>query len=325
MSKKPTPSTTGTGEGDKSPGTAVAIAERQRPAMLRPIDTVSAILQVHEQVTELVSTLEEGTDYGTIPGTKNPVLLKPGAERLAFGFGLVAEYSIVERDADHAVEVEWSKEKKVWNNGFQGDRSYTKAIESGKSRGLYRYVIRCDLVERQTGRIVGSGMGACSTMESKYVDRPNECENTVLKMAKKRAFVDAVLGTLGLSSRFTQDMEDAEPARPAPHQQQQQAHREPPAEVTPQSKAQVALFDKLIQSHHFTEDERKQLEKVFRGATKDKSTIVIDRMMEQMAVREKEEKDRSSIAKAHDGVDDDTSEERGDAYEDDGESQEDAE
>jgi hypothetical protein len=38
-------------------------------------------------------------------------------------------------------------------------------------------------------------------------------ENTILKMAKKRAQVDAVLTTFGLSDQFTQDMEEQATAR----------------------------------------------------------------------------------------------------------------
>src|SRR5690606_10620038 len=60
------------------------------------------------------------------------------------------------------------------------------------------------------GVVIGEGVGSCSTMESKYIDRPRDCENTALKMAKKRAYVDATLTTFGLSDQFTQDVEDME-------------------------------------------------------------------------------------------------------------------
>ncbi|HLL52631.1 MAG TPA: hypothetical protein VK447_03735, partial [Myxococcaceae bacterium] len=80
--------------------------------------------------------------------------------------------------------------------------------ERGVSYGLYRYVVRCVLIHIESGSTVGSGVGSASTMEGKYVDRPRESENTVLKMAKKRAFVDCTLSTFGLSDAFTQDLED---------------------------------------------------------------------------------------------------------------------
>jgi hypothetical protein len=77
------------------------------------------------------------------------------------------------------------------------------------SYGLYRFVVRCSLT-RFDGVVVGTGLGVCSTMESKYISRPSECENTALKMAMKRALVAAVLGTFGLSEAFTQDVGDDE-------------------------------------------------------------------------------------------------------------------
>jgi hypothetical protein len=63
-------------------------------------------------------------------------------------------------------------------------------------------------VHRATGDIVGEGLGACSTLESKYIDRPRDLENTVIKMAQKRGAVAAALNAFALSDRFTQDLED---------------------------------------------------------------------------------------------------------------------
>jgi hypothetical protein len=83
--------------------------------------------------------------------------------------------------------------------------------------------------------IVGFGVGSCSSMESKYrwrtakkfntetkkqeeerIENPNieDLFNTVLKMAKKRAFVDAVISTTGASDFVSQDIEDFAEAEP---------------------------------------------------------------------------------------------------------------
>jgi hypothetical protein len=51
-------------------------------------------------------------------------------------------------------------------------------------------------------------VAACSTLESKYIDRPRDSENTVVQMAAKRAYIAAIRQTLGLSDQFTQDVED---------------------------------------------------------------------------------------------------------------------
>src|SRR5690606_31699734 len=167
------------------------------------------VLEAQNEVRELVArALQKGRDYGTIQGTEKPTLLKPGAERINAAYGLAAEYHIVEREIDHDREVRWTKRKKRWANKFHGDRDFTWEEEAGVSLGLYRYVTECRLIHRASGVMVGQGLGSCSTMESKYVDRPRDMENTVLKMAEKRAYIAATLNTHGLSDQFTQDIED---------------------------------------------------------------------------------------------------------------------
>ena len=59
-------------------------------------------------------------------------------------------------------------------------------------------------------------MGASESFTDKYgrtkykINNPDICSlvNTILKMAKKRAFIDAVLQVASLSEVFTQDVED---------------------------------------------------------------------------------------------------------------------
>lgn len=194
----------------KEPGALVARpAKGGHAVILRPITTPAEMIARHKELGQLVNeALQDGTDYGKIPGTGKPTLLKPGAERLCIAFGLEARYTVETAEVDHDRPVEWRKSKKKWRNAHRGDKEFTWVEEVGASVGLYRYVVRCDLLHRGTGEIVGSGLGSCSSMESKYVDRPRDCENTVLKMGQKRALIAAVLNTLGLSDRFTQDVED---------------------------------------------------------------------------------------------------------------------
>ena len=173
-------------------------------------------------------------DFGVIPGTQKPTLLKPGAEKIAKLLGLADEYEIVDQQDD-------------WD------------------RPLFRYLIRCRLVSIRTGVTLSQGLGECNSMEAKYRWReakrtcpvcsqetiikgkseygggwlcfaklggcgekfpddddaitaqqigkiPNDDiysqVNTILKMAKKRALVDAALSAGRLSDLFTQDMED---------------------------------------------------------------------------------------------------------------------
>lgn len=180
-----------------------------RGAILRPIAPMKEIVEAKNELDELiVKSLQDGLDYGQVPGAKKTdkkrILYKSGAERVNGWHGVVPRYEIIEREIKHDVVVPYRKKK--YNNAHDNDRSYTEV--DGESLGLYRYVIRCMLVHRATGEIIGEGLGGCSTLESKYIDRPRDLENTVLKIAKKRSYVDATLTTYALSDRFTQDLED---------------------------------------------------------------------------------------------------------------------
>lgn len=199
-------------------GTAVAVRSEESTAiqtsvramgLLRPIAAPNDVLVAQNETRAMVKeALKKDRDYGVIPGTDKAALLKPGAERLALAFGLVPRFRIVDQEIDHDREVKWVKRKKIWNNKFKGDKTFTYAEEAGASLGLYRYVVECEMVHRESGTVVAACLGACSSMESKYVDRPRDVENTILKMGEKRAQVGAVILALGLSDEFTQDTED---------------------------------------------------------------------------------------------------------------------
>jgi len=196
---------------------SVATGGSMSLALVRPIAKPSDLIELHKDVAKLIAEgLEEGVDYGVVPGTGGkPSLLKPGAERLTLAFGAHPEYVTIDSEVDHNRIIAYTKRKKRYLNRHKGDREWEWEETPGESRGIYRYIYECKLV-RHDGRVLGTGQGVCSTMESKYVDRPRDCENTVLKMAQKRAFVAAVLNAFGLSNRFTQDVEDMERDEPAP-------------------------------------------------------------------------------------------------------------
>ena len=58
-------------------------------------------------------------------------------------------------------------------------------------------------------KIVAEGIGSCNSKERKYLRGDFATQlNTILKMAKKRAYVDAILTACHASKVFTQDIED---------------------------------------------------------------------------------------------------------------------
>ena len=156
----------------------------------------------------------EGHDFGVFPGITKPTLFKPGAEKIAKLLGLADHYQLLTEVED-------------WEHAF------------------FHYKIKCSLVTL-SGFVVSEGIGSCNSKETKYryrwlkeSDLPEginkskvfmewrttktggkfpmyridndeifSLTNTILKMAKKRALVDASLSAGRLSDLFTQDIED---------------------------------------------------------------------------------------------------------------------
>ena len=141
--------------------------------------TVEAIPDKPLDSIELVvaKLLKPNADYGMIPGCKKPSLLKSGAEKLAAFFGFSTSISI--------------------ENRFE---NYDKR--------LVAYEVKVT-VTNADGRVIAEGIGAANSQERKFLKGDFFSQiNTVLKMCKKRAYVDGILTATGASSIFTQDMED---------------------------------------------------------------------------------------------------------------------
>lgn len=132
-----------------------------------------------------------GVDYGLVPGAKKKTLWKPGAEKLVKLHGYFAHYTEVER------------------------------IESwDKTAPMFRYRYKCVLSDKHES-FVGEGEGECNSLETKYRYRWDKGQrvdneeifsqvNTILKMARKRAFIAATIEACRLSDIFTQDISSDE-------------------------------------------------------------------------------------------------------------------
>lgn len=134
---------------------------------------------VRQVIDEYISNnMVSGKDYGTITikgAVSKPSLFKPGAEKFCGLFKIRATFR---RDED------------------------TREMLGNKD-GIIAYV--CELVDSR-GQIVGEGRG---TAKTDPVNGSDFDINKQVKIAQKRAHIDAVLRTGGLSDFFTQDMEDA--------------------------------------------------------------------------------------------------------------------
>ncbi len=153
---------------------------------VKQLDVVPAFALSLEQAEERIKMLQAfikeymvpGHDYGLIPGCKKPSLLKPGAEKLCDIYG-------------------FSKKAEVTNR-----------VENWE-KGIFAYEVKVILTSKRTEHIEAEGLGSCNSKEKKYASQNayTIC-NTLLKMAKKRALVDAVLSATRSSGIFSQDLED---------------------------------------------------------------------------------------------------------------------
>jgi hypothetical protein len=181
------------------------IVQEYKPLTASDIQNqVNTIQHVMRQV------MKEGVHYGVIPGCKQPSLFKPGAEKIMATFRLAADPEVTDMS----------------------------------NPDMIRYQVKVRLTS-PSGNFVGSGIGECSSNEEKYKWRravckeefedtppdrrrekwkkygqkpafkeqqirtePADLANTILKMAKKRAQVDAVITATAASDCFTQDLED---------------------------------------------------------------------------------------------------------------------
>lgn len=185
----------------------VAVRTDQLPA-LSSADLINRVTRIREIQANV---MKDHVDYGHVPGCGDkPTLLKPGAETLLLAFEMAAlpdQLSIQDLGGDDEV----------------------------------RYRVVAPIYHTPTGRHCGNGLGECSSLEEKYKWRKAVCQaewdetdpdrrrnkwgrdgsstpqirtnkadvaNTVLKMAKKRALVDAALTVTAASRIFTQDLED---------------------------------------------------------------------------------------------------------------------
>ena len=124
----------------KDVGSEQAISLRESAYM--PAMSMEIALARREAIVQFTKRIMcQDQDFGVIPGTQKPTLLKPGAEKLCNFFGLEPDYIPVEEIAD------WTGE------GHNGEMFY-----------YIRY--RCVL--RRDGRVLGVGEGSCNSWESKY-------------------------------------------------------------------------------------------------------------------------------------------------------------
>jgi hypothetical protein len=188
--------------------------------------TVVSQVQLIQHVMEKVMKQDE--HYGIIPGCgKKPSLLKAGAEKLSLTFRLAPSYEVTQKDLPNGHREYYVK---CTLTHIPTDKIFGQGVGACSTmEGKYRF--RTGEVEftgkevpkeywtnRDINLIGGKGFSTKKNDKGKWEiviagekvehDNPADYYNTVLKMAKKRAHVDAVLTATAASDIFTQDVED---------------------------------------------------------------------------------------------------------------------
>lgn len=216
--------------------------------------------------------MTEGVDYGVIPGTANKALLKPGAEKLTQLFRCIPRFTIEEKIEDWDRQLFYYRFAcQILNQDGQVVAEGVGSCSTYESRYRWRTADRvCPACGKATikrskhpprddpqgqpgwycfGKIGGCGANfaaadpAVAGQQTGRVQNPDLIDqaNTVLKMAKKRAHVDAAITLARCSDIFTQDVEDLAGPEPAAQEQPAPAPRKekPAANTLPATGAEL--------------------------------------------------------------------------------------
>jgi ribosomal protein L37AE/L43A len=213
--------------------------------------------------------MRRDVDYGVIPGTEKPSLWKPGAEKLMDLFRCTPEFEIIHKRLSFRrgffhyifkVQITSRDTGMVLAQGFGSANSHESRYrwreaqrqcpECGqptirRSKKEYGGGWYCHAAKGGCGAKFAAGDDNVTGQQLGRVENEGiaDLENTILKMAKKRALVDAALALARCSDLFSQDLnEDDEQSAPDPRT------------VEPASEAERARAWKAMQAAGCTRD-----------------------------------------------------------------------
>jgi len=201
--------------------------------------------------------MDKDVDYGTIPGTPKPTLLKPGAEKLCDIYGLRADFDIERSVGDGVTAPSLSYQTRctLHLGALDGPAVAVGygAANSWERKYRYRLAERAcpscgmigTLLKSKKGKpewFCWAKKGGCGStfpiMDPQVtqqalgqIDNPDpwDLDTTLLKMAEKRSHVDATLRACAASGLFTQDVEDR---AEQPTEQRTESEQQPAAQPT---------------------------------------------------------------------------------------------
>src|SRR3990172_741514 len=202
-----------------------------------PAMSITESVNRYNALVEFVQRImRQDVDYGVIPGTTKPTLLKPGAEKLCTLFGLSSRFLIVNQmlewgDAEHEPLFMFNYKCQLSRGDVliaEGDGSCNSRERKYRYRDQQRVCPNCHKATIIKGKQEYGGGWVCFVKRGgcgwKFKDddtiitsqqvgqilNPDIADqvNTIQKMAQKRALIAATLIAVNASEFFTQDMED---------------------------------------------------------------------------------------------------------------------
>lgn len=255
--------------------TELEIVERREVAPLTA-HQIKAQVQLIQEVMQAV--MQEGYHFGVIPGTGDkPTLLKPGAEKLTMTFRLAPSLHVAMRDLGNShreYEVRCVLTHIPTGAVYGEGIGVCSTLESKyRYRNAERTCPHCGKATIIKGRAEYGGGWLCFAKKGgcgeKFaeddqaitgqgvgkVENPDPADqwNTVVKMAKKRALIDATLTATAASDIFTQDLDEmaeneaaSRPlkteAKPEPQQQRPAQQAKPAGNTNPITKGQLDII-----------------------------------------------------------------------------------
>lgn len=226
-------------QGEVVHETALAVAKPDASLVLAPVMDIALAKKRLAEFQEFVAGyLKEDEDFGIIPGTAKPTLYKPGADKLCELYGLADTYRFAIPPVedfkaepplfDYTIECSlWHRDRLV-ATGMGSCNSYESKYKFRDQQRICPICHKAAIIKAKNfatnepeGWVCWKKRDGCG---AKFVDGDKAIEtqptgksinddiatlkNTILKMAKKRAKIDATLSATRSSGVFTQDMED---------------------------------------------------------------------------------------------------------------------
>jgi hypothetical protein len=204
-----------------------------------PVLSIESAVKRFNILVEFVKTvMRKDVDFGVIPGTDKPILLKPGAEKLCTLFGLSSRFQLIEKVEDWTGKDHDSEPFFYYLYRCQLYRQDHLMTEADGSCNSFEQKYRWRQAERQCpacgkntiikgkeeyggGYLCFTKKGGCGAKfrvgEASIENQPSgrvsnkdiyDQVNTIQKIAQKRSLIGAVLLGVNASEFFTQDLED---------------------------------------------------------------------------------------------------------------------